>query len=207
LLFEAIRQKSPATLARQDLEQIALTGFARHGFDARKRLLKVWEWDPKKGKGYDGLHHDEAARSRIPKLSDAELARFLLDCVYVNDLQVSAWSTDQAERLTAAQRLRINVEAIRKESAPEAKTKKGNILKAPAVSKLAVRAARRRGRKGLVAAVSDLSAVCSPAPQRAFHLTCQAIIASATNSGSTIGTRGEGGNAVGFKGTTPYVGN
>jgi hypothetical protein len=51
-LFEAIRQKSPATLARQDLEQVALMGSARHGFDARKRLLKVWEW--KKGKGYDG---------------------------------------------------------------------------------------------------------------------------------------------------------
>ena len=147
-LFEAIRQKSPATLARQDLEQVALMGFARHGFDARKRLLKVWEWDPKKGKGYDGLHHDEAARSRIPKLSDAELARFLLDCVDVNDLQVSAWSTDQAERLTgAAQRLRINVEAIRKEFAPEATPKKGNTLKASAISKPAVRAARRQGRK------------------------------------------------------------
>jgi hypothetical protein len=89
-------------------------------------------------------------RGGIPKsgctdISNAELARFLLDCVSVNDLQVSAWSTDQAESLTsAAHRLRINVEAIRKKFASEAKNKNDNALKAPAVSKPALRTAPGR---------------------------------------------------------------
>ena len=124
-LFEAIRAKSPSKLARQDLEEIALTTFGRHGFDARKRLLKVWQWDPKNPKAHDGLEHDAMAAKHLPKLTDPELARFLLDCVYVGELQVSPWSDGKPEGLlSAAQRLGVEVELIRQELTSEIQAQK-----------------------------------------------------------------------------------
>ncbi|MEJ1961060.1 MAG: ParB/RepB/Spo0J family partition protein [Gammaproteobacteria bacterium] len=101
-LFEAVRGKSPSSLSRAELEQVALTTFRHHGYESRKRILKVWGWDRVNGKPVDSIHHDQVAGSRVPKLADGDLTRFLLDNALVSDLHVSAWVTSKPERLLAA---------------------------------------------------------------------------------------------------------
>jgi hypothetical protein len=126
--------KSPGALSRAELEQVALTTFSHDGYESRKRILKVWGWDRVNGKPVDSVHHEEAAGSRIPKLSDADLARFLLDCVLVSELHVSAWvKNDKPERLlAAAKKLRTDVEAIRKDVESNVGPQRRNLRTAPA---------------------------------------------------------------------------
>jgi ParB/RepB/Spo0J family partition protein len=115
-LFEAVRAKSPEVLSRTDLELVAYRAFNGLGYESRKRVLRAWKWFGKDGKEVDSCRHDEAARTRVPKLSDAELSRFLLDCVLVSDLYVSPWVKDDSPTrlLAAAKKVRVDAEAIRK---------------------------------------------------------------------------------------------
>jgi len=151
-LFEAVRAKSPSVLARADLEQVALTTFSHHGYESRKRILKVWGWDRMNGKPVDSVHHDHVAGARIPKLPNADLTRFLLDNVLVSELHVSAWVSSKPERLLAAARKsRIDVEALRKASESDASPQK-NLLAASAkgtkkITKTARKSSGRVARK------------------------------------------------------------
>ena len=150
-LFEAVRARSPAVLSRAELEQVAITAFCHHGYESRKRILKVWGWTAKNGKAYDSFQHSDVARSRIPKLSDTELCRFLLDCVFVPELYVSAWvKEDRPERLLgAAKKLGIDVDALRKESASHIDAQQKPLaepVKAPA-KKRPRKAIRKSGRR------------------------------------------------------------
>jgi hypothetical protein len=57
----------------------------------------------------------KAAAGYIAKLSGAELSKFLLDCIFVSDLQVSTWSNAKPEVLFAgAKRFKVNVEQLRR---------------------------------------------------------------------------------------------
>jgi ParB/RepB/Spo0J family partition protein len=128
-LFEAVRGKSQSALSRTELEQIALITFTHHGYESRKRILKVWGWDRVNGKPVDNVQHEAVAGARIPKLTDAELTRFLLDGVFVSDLHVSAWINSKPERLlAAAKKHRIDVEAIRKASDVSSATPQKTLL-------------------------------------------------------------------------------
>jgi len=143
-LFEAIRAKYPPKLAREDLEQIALTAFGLHCFETRKRLLKVWQWSPKDKPDAGGLHHDSEARSHLPKLTDRDLVRFLLDCVLVIDLTVSTWSDGKPQLLlAAARRLEIDAESIRREDPGLLDAKPGRVPGTPSTQRLTAKKSKK----------------------------------------------------------------
>lgn len=119
-LFQAVRVKSPAALGRPELEQVAVAFFSRHGHETRKRLARTWGWQVPKNLEHDGFRGGDLARRYLAKVSDGELAQFLLDAVYVTELQVSPWGAGEAtELLASAKRLRIDVDSIRRGDSTE----------------------------------------------------------------------------------------
>jgi ParB/RepB/Spo0J family partition protein len=113
-LFDAVRAKSPGELRRRDLDQVAVAFFGRQHFELRKTILRVWGWGVKDKAINSGLEHQKISETQIPKLTEAEVIRFILDCVYAPELQVSPWGESEPSGLLAAcERLKIDVQALR----------------------------------------------------------------------------------------------
>jgi hypothetical protein len=123
-LYEAIRPKLTGTLGRNELTQIALAFFGRQQHETQKRLLSLWDLEPQARKGGMPPSNELAMETRIPKMSAGELALFLQDCVYAEELQVFTFGWETAEQLlTAAKQLKVDPEKIRNELAAAEKAK------------------------------------------------------------------------------------
>ena len=146
-LFDAVRAKSPAELVRRDLNSIAIAFCQRQQFELRKAILAVWGWGMKDRKSASGVDHQKLIQTRVPKLTDAELSRFLLDCVYAPELQVSTWSDSKATELFAACKcLKIDVEALRVDSLQAKAFKKKASFKPPAALRQRMPRLPRKGK-------------------------------------------------------------
>jgi hypothetical protein len=131
--FDAVRAKSPAELVRRDLNTIAIAFCQRQQFELRKAILAVWGWGIKDRMSASSVDHEKLIQIRVPKLTDAELSRVLLDCVYAPEFQVSTWSDSKPTALFAAcKRLKIDVEALRVDSLQAKAPKKNASFKLPA---------------------------------------------------------------------------
>lgn len=121
-IFEAVRSKAPAPLARADLEAVAWAFYKRLYHDLKKRLFTVWGLEPVKQQ-YGG-NYDTPVRARLEKFSQAELTQFLMDLSLAPDLEVHPWHSEPATAIrAAAARYRINVKAIEKEVASVAEAR------------------------------------------------------------------------------------
>jgi len=109
-LYQTIREKHPAKLGRAELELTAIVVFGRIYYELQKQIFALWQWEVDEKK----RDYKKTAGDKIPKLTDAELSRFLLDCCYVDELSVGTWSNDQPDLMNAAaRRLRIDAKKIR----------------------------------------------------------------------------------------------
>lgn len=144
-LYTAIRPKLPEKLGRAELEHIALVFFKRLENEVQKQVLKLWNWElaTTKRDGYTHTSADVTGEQRVPKLNDAALARFMLDCSYAQELRVFTWSDGKPELLlAAAARLKIDPEKIRKDLAAAAASKAKKPTPAKASKKKAARKAK-----------------------------------------------------------------
>lgn len=142
-LYKAIRPRLPEVLRRVELELIALVLFDRLDNEVQKTMLKLWQWEPSKPKGYESTMR-ATGRDRIPKLNDSELSAFLLDCCYAGELRTFTWSESKPEMLlAAAARFKIDPEKIRKEVAAEAAANKKPAKPTPAKKSATKKGARK----------------------------------------------------------------
>jgi ParB/RepB/Spo0J family partition protein len=128
-LFKAVMAKVPQRLERKDLETVALAFLEDIWHDTRVKVVAAWGWVAQDGKVK--LTPDEIAARELPKVTEAELARFLFGLTIAKDLNVSSYSSEKPKGLlAAAQRFKVNADAIRKDliAAEKAKADK----KAPA---------------------------------------------------------------------------
>jgi ParB/RepB/Spo0J family partition protein len=142
-LYTTIRPKLPEKLGRTELEHVALVFFKRLENEVQKQVLKLWNWElaTTKRDGYTHTSADVTGEQRVPKLNDAALARFMLDCSYAQELRVFTWSDGKPELLlAAAKRLKIDPEKIRKDLAAAASAK----AKKPAPAKASKKKAARK---------------------------------------------------------------
>lgn len=134
-LYDTIRPKLTGTLGRSELMQIALAFFGRQQHETQKRLLSLWGLEPQARKGGMPPSNDLPMEARIPKMSAGELALFLQDCVYVEELQVFTYGWEEPEQLlAAAKRFKVDPEKIRADLAAAEKPKapaKASKKKAP----------------------------------------------------------------------------
>ena len=88
-ILDVIRKKLPQSLARTDLEMIALDYFRRLGHDNHRRMCRVYGWQEKKSKtswGATAVDYEKIGAATIQGMSGTELQRFLIVCALVPDL-------------------------------------------------------------------------------------------------------------------------
>ncbi|HVF61710.1 MAG TPA: ParB/RepB/Spo0J family partition protein [Thermoanaerobaculia bacterium] len=120
-IHEAVRAKVTA-LRREDLVFIALAVFEEIWSENRKRIVEMWGWK-REQKGY-GERWSAAASREIPKLTEAELARLLVDLAVIRDTTAAPYDKSKPDRLLAAAK-RHGVDAARiRRTAAAAQAKK-----------------------------------------------------------------------------------
>jgi ParB family transcriptional regulator, chromosome partitioning protein len=120
LILQAVRQKLPGELAREDFEMVALDYFRRLGHDNHHRLFKLYEWEEKKTKaswGGTSVDHEKLAEAHIRKMRTADLKCFLVTCALVPDLYCPGYSSAEtlsreANLMRTAVRHKVNVARI-----------------------------------------------------------------------------------------------
>jgi ParB/RepB/Spo0J family partition protein len=130
-LFAKVRESYPKSLERADWNDLVVAMVHEMQQETCKHLFKLWDWEPAKQQ-YGNGDYRKAAAAYIPKLSGAEMARLMFDCIFVSDLSVSTWSDQKPEKLfAAAKRFKVNAEQLRRTlnaaqipKAKKAKTKK-----------------------------------------------------------------------------------
>lgn len=132
-LFDAIRSHLTQDFATihhgpnlDDLEQrwVATTFFGHLGFDAQKRLARLWIGPTNKKQNDHALIAD--FRKRLPELPAADHGRLLIEMALVGDTFVGVWNLahNKPERLLeAAQAYNIDAETIKKAVVAEFKAK------------------------------------------------------------------------------------
>lgn len=120
-VYAKVREKHPPKLGRRELELVASTLLHRLWDDNRKQVSALWMPESEKGSAYEKINDLE---KKLPKLTDAEIARLLLDCVHVGELRCGGYNDEKPELLiAAAKKARVDVDAIRKELTPQKKAK------------------------------------------------------------------------------------
>lgn len=131
-VFDAIRSHLTQDFAfvqrepnMDDIETrwVAITFFDHLGFDAQKRLARLWIGPADKKQDDHAMVTD--FKKRLPELSPDDQARVLIEMALVGDTFASTWQLDRKpERLLeAAQAYGVGVDAIKKEVAAEFKAK------------------------------------------------------------------------------------
>ena len=98
-ILQAVRQKLPGALTREDFEMVALDYFRRLGHDNHHRLFHVYGWEEKKTKtswGGISVDHEKLAGAQIRGMTIADLNRFLVTCALVPDLYCPGYSSAEA---------------------------------------------------------------------------------------------------------------
>jgi len=97
-ILDAIRKKLPATLARADLEMVALDYFRRLGHDNHRRICRVYQWEEKKAKasaGSQAVDYEAMGRKAVPAMSTGDLQQFLVVCSLASDLYCPGYNPRQ----------------------------------------------------------------------------------------------------------------
>jgi len=108
-LWRAILDKTTAPLARWELDRIALAFFGDVWHELRKKIVAVMGWVDAKDKKGTLRDLDQLVRARLPKASDAEVARFLVACATARALKFTP-----AALAEWAKQKRLDVTKIRK---------------------------------------------------------------------------------------------
>lgn len=125
-IFAAVRAKTPRALADAGLRLVAQGLWQMVGHDSRIRLVKLWGWAGK-AQASEEVHRFD---SKIAKLTDDELRRFVLDCALVGEIRVSTYDTRKAEKLLeAAKRCKVDIDGVRTALKAEQGAKKGRAVK------------------------------------------------------------------------------
>jgi ParB family chromosome partitioning protein len=98
-ILDAIRKKLPETLARPDLEMVALDCFRRLGHDNHRRLSKLYAWEEKKSKaswGGETVDYEKIAAAAVQAMKAADVNRFLVVCALVSDLYCPGYNPKQS---------------------------------------------------------------------------------------------------------------
>jgi ParB/RepB/Spo0J family partition protein len=121
-VLNAVRAKTPGSIASADLRLVAQGLWQTAGNDSRVRLAKLWDWAGKSNASAE-VHRCDA---RIVKLTEEELRRFVLDCALIGEIHASAYDTRKPLKLLeTAKRLRINTDDVRKTLKSEQAAKTG----------------------------------------------------------------------------------
>jgi ParB/RepB/Spo0J family partition protein len=137
-VFNAVRAKTPGSIASADLRLVAQGLWQTAGNDSRVRLAKLWDWAGNSNASEE-VHRCDA---KIVKLTEEELRRFVLDCALIGEIHANAYDTRKPLKLLeTAKRLRINTEEVRKTLKSEQAAKETRGKGATAT------AATRNGRK------------------------------------------------------------
>lgn len=97
-ILQAVREKLPGALSREDFEMVALDFFRRLGHDNHHRLFQVYSWEEKKIKtswGGFSVDHEKLALERVRSMTAADLSRFMVTCALVSDLYYSGLGSDE----------------------------------------------------------------------------------------------------------------
>jgi ParB/RepB/Spo0J family partition protein len=120
-VFNAVRAKTPGSIASADLRLVAQGLWQTAGNDSRIRLAKLWDWAGKTNASEE-VHRCDA---KIVKLTEEELRRFVLDCALIGEIHANAYDTRKPLKLLeTAKRLRINTDDVRKTLKSEQAAKK-----------------------------------------------------------------------------------
>ena len=119
-ILDAIRKKFPQSLARADVETIALDYFRRLGHDNHRRMCRVYGWQEKKSKtswGATAVDYEKIGAAAIRTMSGPELHRFLIVCALVPDLYCPGYNPRQplskdSNLASAAARYKVNTAKI-----------------------------------------------------------------------------------------------
>jgi ParB/RepB/Spo0J family partition protein len=138
-VFDAVRAKTPGSIASADLRLVAQGLWQTAGNDSRVRIAKLWDWAGKSNASEE-VHRCDA---KIVKLTEEELRRFVLDCALIGEIRANAYDTRKPIKLLeTAKRLRINTDEVRKTLKSEQAAKKETRGKGETTT-----AATRNGRK------------------------------------------------------------
>lgn len=154
-MLNAVREKLPETLSRQDLELVALDYVHRLGNDNQRRLCRAYGWEEKKTKtawGSKVVQYGHIASVAVTEMAIADLNRFLVTCALVSDLYCPGYNpsqslTKESNLARTAARYRVDAvklaEAVRKEFSQKAQSKQHKTVKTARDSKKTTR--KRRG--------------------------------------------------------------
>lgn len=98
-ILQAVREKLPATMAREDFEMVALDYFRRLGHDNHHRLFQVYGWEEKKTKtswGGTSVDYEQLAEAHIHGMTEADLNHFMVTCALVPDIYCPGYSSAEA---------------------------------------------------------------------------------------------------------------
>jgi hypothetical protein len=110
-VFAAVRAKTPTSIAAADLRLVAQALWQTAGHDGRIRLVKLWDWAGKSNASEE-VHRCD---TKILKLEEQELRRFVLDCALIGEVRANPHDTRKPTKLLeTAKRLRINPDEVRK---------------------------------------------------------------------------------------------
>lgn len=199
-VFDAIRShltQDFATIQREpnldDIEHrwVAVSFFSHLGFDAQKRLARLWIGPTDKKQDDHALIAD--FKKGLPGRPVADHGRLMIEMALVGDTFVNTWQDRKPERLLeAAQAYNIDAEAIKKEVAAEFKAKEKPkkpakkkasppTKAAPAAEKKPAAPKKAKGKAG--------PAPASPAEGTAPAAPGKAAAAESTERQITVGSR------------------
>lgn len=98
-ILQAVREKLPATMAREDFEMVALNYFRRLDHDNHHRLFQVYGWEEEKTKtswGGTSVDYEQLAEAHIHGMTEADLNHFMVTCALVPDLLCPGYSSAEA---------------------------------------------------------------------------------------------------------------
>lgn len=149
-VFNAVREKAPATLVGADLAMVTARFFQGLWHENRKRVMKVWNWEQ------DMFRGENSFEKHLADMKESDVVRLLMDIALAGELQVCSYSNSQPTTLLAAAKRRdVDAAAIRRKVQADANTKNrpakaanppvkaskdAGSTKAPASAKAAVKA-------------------------------------------------------------------
>lgn len=108
-LYEQLRARLPSKFVDDDMRHLAFRFFDEIWNDAQKVVMSLWGWE-KADRG-DMM---KAVKDQLKALDDADVVRFVWDCIFCRELLVTGYSNQPASLLTAAaKKLKINPDKVR----------------------------------------------------------------------------------------------
>lgn len=142
-ILQAVREKLPGVLSREDFEMVALDFFRRLGHDNHHRLFQVYGWEEKKIKtswGGFSVDHEKLAQDQVRSMTNSDLNRFMVTCALVSDLYYSGFGGDEvlskeSNLAQAASRYRVSAAKIAADVKTELSAKRKGAKSKPRASK------------------------------------------------------------------------